>query len=302
MDTVSETVDKVDQSLQNMGIDDVKDNIKSILNLKQYLVDQVPAVTGFCIKVVLAVIVFFVGRKVIQWLLKIMKRSLERANVDAGVVQFAGSLGKTVLYLLLIFNIAISLGVKESSVAALLGTAGVTVGLALQGGLSNLAGGVMLLIFKPFQVGDYIIVDKANGWEGTVYKIEICYTTLLSVDYRHIVIPNGTLSGNTVVNLTARDMRKLELKIGISYDSDMHKAKQILEQIIRDDKGTREDQGMLVYVDELAESAVVLGLRVWVPTEDYWTVRWRLNEAIKDEFDRQGIQIPYRQLDVHIIS
>ena len=193
-------------------------------------------------------------------------------------------------------------GIKESSVAALLGTAGVTIGLALQGGLSNLAGGVMLLIFKPFQVGDYIIVDKANGWEGTAYKIEICYTTLLSVDYRHIVIPNGTLSGNTVVNLTARDMRKLELKIGISYDSDMHKAKQILEQIIKDDKGTREDQGMLVYVDELAESAVTLGLRVWVPTEDYWTVRWRLNETIKDEFDRQGIRIPYRQLDVHVIS
>ena len=135
-----------------------------------------------------------------------------------------------------------------------------------------------------------------------MYKIEICYTTLLSVDYRHIVIPNGTLSGNTVVNLTARDMRKLELKIGISYDSDMHKAKQILEQIIKDDKGTREDQGMLVYVDELAESAVTLGLRVWVPAEDYWTVRWRLNETIKDEFDRQGIRIPYRQLDVHLIS
>ncbi len=273
-----------------------------VSQFQKYLDEHTPELISFGIKVVLSIVVLYIGSRLIRWVLGLVRRSLGRTGMDKGAVQFLCSFLKALLYILLIFGIGMNFGIKESSVAALLGTAGVTIGLALQGGLSNLAGGVMLLIFKPFQVGDYIIVDKANGWEGTVYKIEICYTTLLSVDYRHIVIPNGTLSGNTVVNLTARDMRKLELKIGISYDSDMHKAKQILEQIIRDDKGTREDQGMLVYVDELAESAVVLGLRVWVPTEDYWTVRWRLNEAIKDEFDRQGIQIPYRQLDVHIIS
>lgn len=273
-----------------------------VSQFQKYLDEHTPELISFGIKVVLSIVVLYIGSRLIRWVLGLVRRSLGRTGMDKGAVQFLCSFLKALLYILLIFGIGMNFGIKESSVAALLGTAGVTIGLALQGGLSNLAGGVMLLIFKPFQVGDYIIVDKANGWEGTVYKIEICYTTLLSVDYRHIVIPNGTLSGNTVVNLTARDMRKLELKIGISYDSDMQKAKQILEQIIRDDKGTREDQGMLVYVDELAESAVVLGLRVWVPTEDYWTVRWRLNEAIKDEFDRQGIQIPYRQLDVHIIS
>lgn len=273
-----------------------------VSQFQKYLDEHTPELISFGIKVVLSIVVLYIGSRLIRWVLGLVRRSLGRTGMDKGAVQFLCSFLKALLYILLIFGIGMNFGIKESSVAALLGTAGVTIGLALQGGLSNLAGGVMLLIFKPFQVGDYIIVDKANGWEGTVYKIEICYTTLLSVDYRHIVIPNGTLSGNTVVNLTARDMRKLELKIGISYDSDMHKAKQILEQIIRDDKGTREDQGMLVYVDELAESAVVLGLRVWVPTEDYWTVRWRLNEAIKDEFDRQGIQIPYRQLDVHVIS
>lgn len=273
-----------------------------VSQFQKYLDEHTPELISFGIKVVLSIVVLYIGSRLIRWVLGLVRRSLGRTGMDKGAVQFLCSFLKALLYILLIFGIGMNFGIKESSVAALLGTAGVTIGLALQGGLSNLAGGVMLLIFKPFQVGDFIIVDKANGWEGTVYKIEICYTTLLSVDYRHIVIPNGTLSGNTVVNLTARDMRKLELKIGISYDSDMHKAKQILEQIIRDDKGTREDQGMLVYVDELAESAVVLGLRVWVPTEDYWTVRWRLNEAIKDEFDRQGIQIPYRQLDVHIIS
>ena len=273
-----------------------------VSQFQKYLDEHTPELISFGIKVVLSIVVLYIGSRLIWWVLGLVRRSLGRTGMDKGAVQFLCSFLKALLYILLIFGIGMNFGIKESSVAALLGTAGVTIGLALQGGLSNLAGGVMLLIFKPFQVGDYIIVDKANGWEGTVYKIEICYTTLLSVDYRHIVIPNGTLSGNTVVNLTARDMRKLELKIGISYDSDMHKAKQILEQIIKDDKGTREDQGMLVYVDELAESAVTLGLRVWVPTEDYWTVRWRLNETIKDEFDRQGIRIPYRQLDVHLIS
>lgn len=273
-----------------------------VSQFQKYLDEHTPELISLGIKVVLSIVVLYIGSRLIRWVLGLVRRSLGRTGMDKGAVQFLCSFLKALLYILLIFGIGMNFGIKESSVAALLGTAGVTIGLALQGGLSNLAGGVMLLIFKPFQVGDYIIVDKANGWEGTVYKIEICYTTLLSVDYRHIVIPNGTLSGNTVVNLTARDMRKLELKIGISYDSDMHKAKQILEQIIKDDKGTREDQGMLVYVDELAESAVTLGLRVWVPTEDYWTVRWRLNETIKDEFDRQGIRIPYRQLDVHVIS
>lgn len=273
-----------------------------VSQFQKYLDEHTPELISFGIKVVLSIVVLYIGSRLIRWVLGLVRRSLGRTGMDKGAVQFLCSFLKALLYILLIFGIGMNFGIKESSVAALLGTAGVTIGLALQGGLSNLAGGVMLLIFKPFQVGDYIIVDKANGWEGTVYKIEICYTTLLSVDYRHIVIPNGTLSGNTVVNLTARDMRKLELKIGISYDSDMHKAKQILEQIIKDDKGTREDQGMLVYVDDLAESAVTLGLRVWVPTEDYWTVRWRLNETIKDEFDRQGIRIPYRQLDVHVIS
>ena len=301
MSSVSEAVDKVNQGLENIGVDDIRENLKNLLDFKQYISNQIPSITGFCIKVVMAVIVFFVGRKVIQWLLKIMKRSLERANVDAGVVQFAASLGKAVLYLLLIFNIAISLGVKESSVAALLGTAGVTVGLALQGGLANLAGGVLLLLFKPFVVGDYIIQDQSNGCEGTVAKIEICYTTLLSIDNKKIVVPNGTLANSTIINVTAKENRKLEIKVGISYDADIHKAKKILEDILEEDPDTKSDAGeMVVFVDELGDSAVIMGLRVWVATEKYWSTRWRLNEKIKERFDANGIGIPYNQMDVYV--
>lgn len=303
MDTLSETADKVDQGLQNMGLDgtSVKQSLKDILNFKEYLTEQLPALTGFCIKVVLSIIVFFVGRRIISWIMNIMRKSLERANIDAGVVQFISSAGKAVLYMLLIFNIAISLGVKESSVAALLGTAGVTVGLALQGGLANLAGGVLLLIFKPFVVGDYIIQDQANGCEGTVAKIEICYTTLLSIDNKKIVVPNGTLSNSTIINVTAKENRKLEIKVGISYDADIRKAKKVIEDILKADPDTRSDNSeMVVFVDSLADSAVIIGLRVWVPTDAYWKTKWRLNQRIKEEFDANGITIPYNQMEVYV--
>ena len=255
---------------------------------KQYFSDYLPALTKLGLKVVMALLVFVGGRKVIQWFVSFIKKSMERASVDKGVIQFTGSLLRIVLYILLVFSIATHFGVKESSIAA------------LQGGLANIAGGIMLLIFKPFQVGDYIIIAQQNGCEGTVYKIEICYTTLISIDNKHIVIPNGTLSGSIITNVTARDLRKLEIKVGISYDSDIKKAKAILEEILHNDEDTKDDQGMVVFVDELGESAVVMGLRVWVATEKYWPARWRLNELIKEAFDANGIEIPYNQLQVHV--
>lgn len=299
--SVSETVQKVDESLSEMGLDGVKEDVKDILNFKEYMSEQLPSIVGFGIKVVLAVLAFFVGRKLISLAIRFLKRSLEKTKVDAGVVQFACSVGKAVLYMMLVFNIAISLGITESSVAALLGTAGVTIGLALQGGLANLAGGVMLLLFKPFVVGDYIIQDQQNGCEGTVARIEICYTTLLSIDNKKIVVPNGTLSNSTIINVTAKETRKLEIKVGISYESDIQKAKEILQKILLDDPDTKGDKSeMVVFVDELADSAVIMGLRVWVPTDDYWPVKWRLNQKIKEEFDAQGIVIPYNQVDVHL--
>lgn len=233
---------------------------------KQYFSDYLPDLTRLGLKVVLALLVFVGGRKVIQWFVSFVKKSMDHASVDKGVIQFTGSLLRVVLYILLVFNIATHFGVRESSIAALLGTAGVTVGLALQGGLANIAGGIMLLIFKPFQVGDYIIIAQQNECEGTVYKMEICYTTLISIDNKHIVIPNGTLSSSIITNVTARDLRKLEIKVGISYDSDIKKAKAILEEILHNDEDTKDDQGMVVFVDELGESSVVMGLRVWVAT------------------------------------
>lgn len=273
---------------------------KYIDKLQQFVAENSPLVTHFALKVVLSCVAFFVGIRVVKALIGIFRRSLTRAGVDLGVVHFTASLSKFLLYMLLVFTIAMQFGVKESSVAALLGTAGVTIGLALQGGLANLAGGVMLMLFHPFQVGDYIIQNAQNGCEGTVDKIEICYTTLLSVDNKRVVIPNGTLSNSTIINVTANAQRKLEIKVGISYESDMHLAKEILERLLREDPDTRSNKDMVVFVDELAESTVIMGFRVWVPTDRYFPVKWRLNEQIKEEFDKNKIVIAYNQLDVHV--
>lgn len=281
-------------------MDTVQEVTNQVSAYRQMFETYIPDITKFGIKVVLAIVAFWVGTTVIKWVVNIIRKSLTKSRLDTGVAQFMASLVKIVLYILLLFNISTSFGVKESSLAALLGTAGVTLGLALQGGLSNLAGGMMLLLFKPFQVGDYIIINEQAGSEGTVAKIEICYTTLLSIDNKHIVIPNGTLSNTTITNVTARDQRRLEIKVGISYTSNIRKAKEILEEILTDDPDTREDEEMVVFVDELAESSVVMGFRVWVATDRYWATRWRLNQRIKEAFDAYGIEIPYNQLDIHV--
>ena len=131
-----------------------------------------------------------------------------------------------------------------------------------------------------------------------MYKIEICYTTLLSIDNKHIVIPNGTLSNSIITNVTARDLRKLEIKVGISYDSGIQKAKEILEEILHNDEDTKDDKGMVRFVDEFGENAVIMGLRVWVATDKYWSIKWRLNQLIKEAFDANGIEIPYNQVHV----
>ena len=269
--------------------------------IRKYLQDLTPSLLGFLVQLMIAVIILLVGSRMIKMLVKMVRRFLERGKVEAGVVSFLSSFVKYALYFVLAMIILGQFGVTTSSVIAVLGSAGLTMGLALQGSLSNFAGGVLILLLKPFVVGDYIIQDQANGCEGTVAKIEICYTTLLSIDNKKIVVPNGTLSNSTIINVTAKENRKLEIKVGISYEADIQKAKRILERILKEDPDTKSDtKEMVVFVDELADSAVIMGLRVWVPTERYWPTKWRLNQRIKEEFDANGIVIPYNQMDVYV--
>lgn len=253
---------------------------------------------NFLLKVMLIIIIYCIAVRVIRHICKVLKLYMERLKVSPEVNSFVSSLVKVSLYVVLILNLAISVGVKESSVAALLASSGVAISLALQGGLSNFAGGVIILMLKPFLVGDYILVT-ADGLEGTVESIEMYYTKLLTMDNRVVIIPNSKLTGSAIVNVTAQDRRKLEIKVGISYQSNMKLAKSIMERLAGEDPRI-SDEERICFVDELGDSSVVIGMRGWVKTADYWLVKWEMNEKIKTAFDEAGIEIPYNQLDVHI--
>lgn len=265
----------------------------------QYLQDHIPNLISFAIEIVLALIFFFLGRIAIKWIRKLIRKMLERSNVDKGVETFVDSLLKFMLYGILLFTIATKFGFDTASVAALIASAGVAVGLAVQGSLSNFAGGILILLLKPFVVGDYIIEDN-HGDEGTVKEIQLFYTKLLTVDNRTVVIPNGMLTNNSLTNVTHMDERKLELKVSISYESDLLKAKAVLAGLIRKDSRIIQDKEHRIFVDELGDDGVILGMRCWVSTEDYWNVRWDMLEDIKLTFDRESIVIPYHQMSVRI--
>ena len=251
------------------------------------------------VRVLLAVVVFFIGTQLIKIIRKILKKSMKRAGAEIGVSQFVDSFVKAVLYVLLIFMIAGSFGVDAASIVAVIGSAGVAIGLALQGSLSNFAGGVLILLLKPFKVGDYIIEDT-NKNEGTVEEIQLFYTKLVTPDNKIIILPNGTLANTSLTNVTACKMRRVDIKIGISYDSDIRQAKQIITDILRKDEDTLKDKDLFVYVDDLASSQITLGVRCWFLNEDYWEGRWRIIEEIKYALDDNNIMIPYPQMDVHI--
>ena len=262
-----------------------------------YFGGHIPGVAAFLVKIIVCIVIYIIGKNVIGWVVKTVRSMLLRTKMQTGAATFIVSMLKIFLYLILIFGIAMQFGVKESSVAALVASGGVAIGLALQGGLSNLAGGFLILLFQPFEVGDYIL---AQGEEGAVQKIEILYTTLHTIDNRKVIIPNGNLANNVIVNATGADRRKLDITVGISYEDDISKAKQVLLQIIERSEYVIREQEAQVFVSELGDSSVVMGLRCWVRTEQYLPALWQMNEQIKNEFDRAGLHIPFPQMDVHV--
>ena len=289
--TIADTTQEVTDATQEA--------VKQVNQLTQYVQDSIPGLITFGLKVLAALVAFFIGRLVIRWIRKIVRRSFERSGADKGVEQFVDSLLKYGLYALLVFSLISSLGFDTTSVAAVLASGGVALGLALQGSLSNFAGGVLILLLKPFVVGDYIIEDT-NHNEGTVKEIQIFYTKLSTVDNKTIVIPNGMLTNNSLTNATAKAERKLNLKVDIAYEADLRKAKAVIEEIIRQDDATIKNEEILVFVHELAESSVVIGARAWVKNEDYWNARWRILEEIKLKLDENEIEMAYPHLTVQM--
>lgn len=274
---------------------------KKVNELMQYFEDKIPVMLDLVLKIFIVLAVFFIGKKLINWLLRIIKRSFTKAGIEEGSMHFLLSLIKALMYVILVSSLATYVGVKEASIAALLGSMGVGIVLALKESLSNLAGGVILLVMKPFVAGDYIRED-GHGNEGTVHSIDLFYTKLITPDNQVVSLPNGILANTSMTNVTKQDKRQLRLTVGISYDADIKAAKAVLEEILRTDEKVMQEEPIDVFVDELADSAVILGFRAWLAPDDYWPAKWRITEMVKYAFDAKGIAIPYKQLDVHVAS
>lgn len=276
------------------------DQITENLNAFEKFLDTLPEkVLGLGVRVLFAAILFFVGSKLIKLTRRITKRSLQRANVETGVIQFLDGLIKASLYGILVLIIAGNFGFDATSVIALVGSAGVTIGLALQGCLSNLAGGVLILLLKPFRVGDFI-TESGLGTEGTVKEIGIIYTKLMTTDGKMVVLPNGSLANSSITNATDTPVRRVDLIIGISYDADIKSAKETLQKVMDNDVDILHNEPKIVYVNALADSAVELGMRCFCENPKYWEVRWRLLESVKNALDDADIEIPYQQLSIHM--
>lgn len=250
------------------------------------------------VRIVLAILVFLMGVQFIKLVRKVIKKALQKSKIDEGAVKFIDSFIKYGAYFLLVILIASWLGVDAASILALLGSASVAIGLAVQGSLSNLVGGVLLLILKPFSMGDYI--KDSLGNEGTVCSIDVFYTQLLTPDNKTIVLPNGTLANGCITNYTQCHSRRIDIPVSISYDEDINRVKTILTEVLKKDDGVIKEQDHVVFVDSLAESAVIMNVRCYAQNDVYWEVKWRLTEKIKYVLDDAGIKIPYPQMDIHM--
>lgn len=282
---ISEAQAGIEQVAKNPGI------------IRTYFESLIPDLFNFALQVIIAIIVYAVGAKLIKMTVKIVRKTLERRNTDIGVIQFLSAVIRYSMYFVLFMVILNLFGIATTSAVAVLGSCGVAVGLALQGSLANFAGGVLILLLKPFVVGDYII-EGAN--EGTVYEISIFYTKLKTVDNKVIVIPNGNLSNSSLINVSHMDNRRVDVAVGIAYEADIRTAKDILYKVAEEDPARLPDEDIVVAVDNLGASSVDMTVRIWVKSEDYWPTKWRLTENIKYALDENNISIPYQQIDVQI--
>lgn len=282
-----------------MGLEQIATEEVDMGLIQTYLQQLPDKALRFGVRVLLALIFFLIGTQIIKLVRKIVRRSLKRGNVDVGVMQFLDSFIKAVMYVLLLFMIASGFGLDAASVVALLGSAGVAIGLAVQGSLSNFAGGVLILLLKPFRVDDYIKVDN-DGHEGTVKEIQLFYTKLATPDNHVVIIPNGSLANSSILNMSALGERRMDIIVGISYDADIRTAREVLLKVLEQDEAVLKDKDYRVFVQELADSGVNLNVRCWAVNEQYWECKWRITEQIKYALDDAGISIPYPQMDVHI--
>ena len=268
-------------------------------NYQVYLDQAVGLIMVYGPKLLLAIVTLIVGLWIIKSLTKASSKVMKKGDMDASLKSFLTSIISVILKILLVISVMGMVGIEMTSFIAIMGAAGLAVGMALSGTMQNFAGGVMILIFKPYKVGDFI---DTQGYLGTVKEIQIFNTILQTPDNKRVIIPNAPISSGTLVNYSAESERRVDFTFGIGYDDDIDKAKEVLLSIIKSNSKILQNPEPFIGVSELADSSVNFAVRVWVKGEDYWDVFFDMNETVKKEFDKQSISIPYPQTDVHIFQ
>jgi len=256
-------------------------------------------VTVWGLKVVAAIAIFIIGRWIAKLVRRGVMRMMERAKVDATIIGFVSNIAYIALLAFVVIAALGQLGIQTTSFIAILGAAGLAIGLALQGSLANFAAGFLMIIFRPFKVGDFI---EGAGVAGVVEEMQIFTTTLKTGDNKIIIVPNAKLSGDNIINYSARETRRVDMTVGVAYDADLSKVKEVLNEIISKEERILADPAPQVAVAELADSSVNFIVRVWTSTSDYWGVKFAVTETVKNRFDAEGIGIPFPQRDIHIVS
>lgn len=299
LDLATAAVEETEPESMEFLANELGDKVEKLsqISWKEMFERYVPVVCDYLLRIALVLVIFFVGRKLIKNIVSLCDQALKRHGMEVTVRRFFCNVINALGYICMLGILLQTVGLTATSLTALVASAGVAVGLALQGSLSNFAGGVLILLMKPFVIGDYIVQGNT---EGTVKEIGLVYTELITADNRLIVIPNGTLIDSSIVNVTATGKRRLELSVGIGYKSDLKKAKEVLILLGENDPARDLENPVNVFVSELAESSVNLGLHVWVSSSEYWNAKWRLTENIKMAFDEEGIEIPFKQVEISV--
>lgn len=298
-DLATAAVEETEPESMEFLANELGDKVEKLsqISWKEMFERYVPVVCDYLLRIALVLVIFFVGRKLIKNIVSLCDQALKRHGMEVTVRRFFCNVINALGYICMLGILLQTVGLTATSLTALVASAGVAVGLALQGSLSNFAGGVLILLMKPFVIGDYIVQGNT---EGTVKEIGLVYTELITADNRLIVIPNGTLIDSSIVNVTATGKRRLELSVRIGYKSDLKKAKEVLIRLGENDPARDPENPVNVFVSELAESSVNLGLHVWVSSSEYWNAKWRLTENIKLAFDEEGIEIPFKQVEISV--
>ena len=267
------------------------------MNLEQFLNKIINWATTEGIKLIIGLLLLWIGWKLARKVVNIMSKTLEKRNVDATVSSFLDTFVEVVLKGIVIYIFLDYVGIKTTGIAALVASAGVAIGLALQGSLSNFAGGVIILLIRPFNVGDYI---EGSGHSGTIERIGMFYTHMTTVDNKLILVPNGNLANGSIVNYSAKELRRVDLTFGVGYEQDVLKVKRVLSNIVDAHELILKDPEPFIALSAHGDSAVNFVVRAWVNNSDYWKVHFDLLEAVKVKFDEEEISIPYPQMDLHI--